>query len=31
MHDVNVLDILPIEAIVFYVRDRGYLYFTGSI
>ena len=25
MHDVNVLDILPIEAGAFYVMDRGYL------
>ena len=28
MHDVNVLDILPIEAGAFYVMDRGYLDFT---
>ena len=27
MHDVNVLDILPIEAGAFYVMDRGYLDF----
>lgn len=27
MHDVNVLDILPIEASAFYVMDRGYLDF----
>jgi hypothetical protein len=28
LHDVNVLDILPIEAGAFYVMDRGYLDFT---
>jgi hypothetical protein len=28
MHDVNALDILPIEAGAFYVMDRGYLDFT---
>jgi len=28
MHDVNVLDILPIEAGAFYVMDRGYLDFA---
>jgi hypothetical protein len=28
MHDVNVLDILPIEAGAFYVMDRGYLDFS---
>ena len=28
MHEVNVLDILPIEAGAFYVMDRGYLDFT---
>jgi Transposase DDE domain len=28
MHDVNVLDILPIEAGAFYVMDRGYLNFA---
>lgn len=28
MHDVNVLDILPLEAGAFYVMDRGYLDFT---
>ena len=27
MHDVNVLDILPVEAGAFYVMDRGYLDF----
>ena len=27
MHDVRVLDILPIEAGAFYVMDRGYLDF----
>ena len=27
MHDVNVLDFLPIEAGAFYVMDRGYLDF----
>ncbi len=29
MHDVNVLDIMPIEAGVFYVMDRGYLTLPG--
>jgi hypothetical protein len=28
LHDVNVLDILPIEAGAFYVMDRGYVDFT---
>ena len=28
MHDVNVLDILPLEAGAFYVMDRGYLDFA---
>lgn len=28
MHDVNVLDLLPIEAGAFYVMDRGYLDFA---
>ncbi|MCX7347944.1 MAG: IS4 family transposase [Alphaproteobacteria bacterium] len=28
MHEVNVLDILPVEAGAFYVMDRGYLDFT---
>lgn len=28
LHDVNVLDILPLEAGAFYVMDRGYLDFT---
>ena len=28
LHDVNVLDILPVEAGAFYVMDRGYLDFT---
>ena len=28
MHDVNVLDFMPIEAGAFYVMDRGYLDFT---
>jgi hypothetical protein len=28
MHDVNVLDILPVEAGAFYVMDRGYLDFA---
>lgn len=28
MHEVNVLDFLPIEAGAFYVMDRGYLDFT---
>ena len=28
MHDVNVLDILPVEAGAFYVMDRGYLDFS---
>jgi len=28
MHEVNVLDLLPIEAGAFYVMDRGYLDFT---
>ena len=28
LHDVNVLDVLPIEAGAFYVMDRGYLDFT---
>ena len=28
MHEVNVLDILPLEAGAFYVMDRGYLDFT---
>jgi hypothetical protein len=28
LHDVNVLDILPIEAGAFYVMDRGYLDFA---
>ena len=28
LHDVNVLDILPIEAGVFYVMDRGYVDFA---
>ena len=28
MHDVNVLDVLPIEAGAFYVMDRGYLDFA---
>ena len=28
MHEVNVLDILPIEASAFYVMDRGYLDFA---
>ena len=28
MHEVNVLDILPIEAGAFYVMDRGYLDFA---
>jgi hypothetical protein len=28
MHDVNVLDIMPIEAGAFYVMDRGYLDFA---
>jgi IS4 transposase len=28
MHDVNVLDILPIEAGAFYVMDRGYVDFS---
>ena len=28
LHDVNVLDILPIEAAVFYVMDRGYVDFA---
>ena len=27
LHDVNVLDILPIEAGAFYVMDRGYVDF----
>ena len=27
MHDVRVLDILPVEAGAFYVMDRGYLDF----
>ncbi len=28
LHDVNVLDILPIEAGAFYIMDRGYVDFT---
>ncbi|MBU1568074.1 MAG: IS4 family transposase [Proteobacteria bacterium] len=28
LHDVNILDILPLEAGAFYVMDRGYLDFT---
>jgi hypothetical protein len=28
LHDVNVLDILPVEAGAFYVMDRGYVDFT---
>jgi hypothetical protein len=28
LHDVNVLDILPVEAGAFYVMDRGYLDYT---
>lgn len=28
MHEVNVLDFLPIEAGAFYVMDRGYLDFS---
>ena len=28
LHDVNVLDIMPVEAGAFYVMDRGYLDFT---
>ena len=28
MHDVNVLDILPVEAGAFYIMDRGYLDFA---
>ena len=28
LHDVNVLDILPVEAGAFYVMDRGYLDFA---
>jgi len=28
LHDINVLDILPVEAGAFYVMDRGYLDFT---
>ena len=28
LHDVNVLDILPLEAGAFYVMDRGYVDFT---
>ena len=28
MHDVNVLDILPVEAGAYYIMDRGYLDFT---
>ena len=28
LHDVNVLDILPIEAAAFYVMDRGYVDFA---
>jgi hypothetical protein len=29
MHEVDVLDLLPIEAGAFYVMDRGYLGFAG--
>lgn len=28
LHEVNTLDILPLEAGAFYVMDRGYLYFA---
>jgi len=28
MHEVNVLDFMPVEAGAFYVRDRGYLDFA---